>query len=57
MNMKLRYKPGRVFAIDFLRGVAISIVIFGHVLQKIHGVHPPHPVHAVILCFVIWRFV
>lgn len=34
-----------------LRGIAIAIVIFGHALQKICGVNPPHPVHSVILCF------
>lgn len=40
----------RIFAIDALRGIAISVVIFGHALQKVHGITPPHPVHAIILC-------
>lgn len=47
---------GRIFALDFLRGAAISIVIFGHALQKIHGVNPPHPLHAIILCFQMELF-
>ena len=47
---------GLIFALDALRGIAIAIVIFGHALQKIHGMAPPHPLHAVILCFQMELF-
>lgn len=47
---------GRIFVLDVLRGIAISIVIFGHALQKIYGASPPHPVHKIILCFQMELF-
>lgn len=47
----------RIFAIDVLRGIAISIVIYGHALQRVHGFYPPyHPVHQIILCFQMELF-
>lgn len=50
------YSGGRLLALDVFRGFAILVVIFGHSLQKVYGISPPHPVLSIILCFQMELF-